>query len=337
MTRNILIYRLGSLGDTLVALPCFNAVRLAHAGDRKILLTNMPVSSKAAPLAAILGNNTGFFDEVLAYPVALRNPLALVRLLTQIRRLRVDTVVYMTPGRGTLTALRDWLFFRLAGARQLYGLPIGADRARCRRLSNGTLEPEAVRLARCLENEYEVELDAPASWDLHLTQAELIAGREAVGPFGGSQYIAMNTGGKAAEKDWGLPNWEALTLRLATRLPGTGLLIVGAREDAERAEHLARFWKGRVVNACGKLSPRETGAALRGARLFIGHDSGPLHLAATVGVPCVGLFGDYNEPAMWHPIGKQHRILHEMRGIGRLTVEAVESAAGDLLHGTAKP
>jgi heptosyltransferase III len=69
------------------------------------------------------------------------------------------------------------------------------------------------------------------------------------------------------------------------------------------------------MNLCGRLTPRESAAAMRNALFFVGHDSGPLHLAAVAGVPCVGIFGNYNKPKWWHPMGHQHRIIHNMRGV----------------------
>ena len=57
MTQPIVIYRLGSLGDTIVALPCFHAITRAHPGAERIVLTNFPVSAKAAPLEGILGGS----------------------------------------------------------------------------------------------------------------------------------------------------------------------------------------------------------------------------------------------------------------------------------------
>ena len=50
----ILIYRLGSLGDTVVALPCFRLIRSHYPEAEITVLTNIPVSGKAAPLKACL-------------------------------------------------------------------------------------------------------------------------------------------------------------------------------------------------------------------------------------------------------------------------------------------
>jgi ADP-heptose:LPS heptosyltransferase len=86
-----------------------------------------------------------------------------------------------------------------------------------------------------------------------------------------------------------------------------------------------------VVDACGRLNPRESAAAMRQAVAFIGHDSGPLHLAAATGVSCVGLFGNLNQPQRWHPRGPQHRIIHRMNGLDTISVADVMAAVGDIV------
>ncbi|RLC87314.1 MAG: hypothetical protein DRI37_06285 [Chloroflexi bacterium] len=64
------------------------------------------------------------------------------------------------------------------------------------------------------------------------------------------------------------------------------------------------------LNLCGQLSPRETAAVLKKAELFIGHDSGSMHLSAAVKTPYVAIFSARNKPGKWYPFGNQHRILY---------------------------
>ena len=330
-SRRIVIYRLGSLGDTVVALPCFHKVAQTWPESEKIILTNIPVSSKAAPLEVILRNG-GLIDSVIAYPVGTRSVHELYRLAMQLRRLKADVLVYLTPPRGLSAAIRDWLFFKFCGFKDIVGAPLTKDRQNCRQTaSEGELgatvsERECERLARCLEELGGIDLDDPRMWDLRLTEDELRAGETAIAELKHHYYFAINMGGKAKEKDWGLDNWLALVIRLRETYPTAGLLIVGAAEDSERARRIAQVWRGPAVDACGTLSPRESAAAMRGAAMFIGHDSGPLHLAASLGVSCVGLFGNFNPPKRWHPRGKQHRIIHRMSGLETITVGEVAKA-----------
>jgi ADP-heptose:LPS heptosyltransferase len=330
------IYRLGSLGDTVVALPCFHKVAQVWPNAERIVLTNFPVSSKAAPLETILRDG-GLIDAAIVYPVGTRSLYRLWALASQLRSLKADVLVYLTPARGLRNAFRDWAFFKLCGFKRVVGIPLTHDLQNCRKLDPpipGGLpveERECERLARCLYELGPIDLDDPHVWDLRLTEAEFLAGASVLTPLLGTQYFAINMGGKAKEKDWGLPNWRALLKVLSDRYPRAGLLIIGAAEDSERAQDLAVAWKGPVVDACGRLNPRESAAAMRQAVAFIGHDSGPLHLAAATGVSCVGLFGNLNQPQRWHPRGPQHRIIHRMNGLDTISVADVMAAVGDIV------
>ena len=103
-----------------------------------------------------------------------------------------------------------------------------------------------------------------------------------------------------------------------------------------------------VLNLSGTLSLKSLAALTRRARLFVGVDSAPMHIAAAMGTPVVALFGPSGE-AEWGPWGVPHRVvgsqLHPCRPCGNdgcggskvsdclntLPVEAVLAAARELL------
>ncbi|MGA2189776.1 MAG: glycosyltransferase family 9 protein [Steroidobacteraceae bacterium] len=334
--QRIVIYRLGSLGDTVVALPCFHKVAQTWPNAERIVLTNFPVSSKAAPLEKILREG-GLIHDAIAYPVGTRSIGELWLLVKHLRTLDADVLVYLTPARGLFNAFRDWVFFKCCGFKEIVGAPLSGDLQTCRQTGAGASRETAVeereceRLARCLKTLGPIDLDDPGMWDLKLTEREMRAGAAILASLTSMPYFAINTGGKAGEKDWGVRNWRSLLERLSEDYADVAVLIVGAAEDAERARQISSAWSGPVVDACGKLSPRESAAAMRHALAFIGHDSGPLHLAAAAGVCCVGLFGSFNQPKRWHPRGRQHRIIHRMNGLHTITVAEVQDAVHEIV------
>ena len=87
-------------------------------------------------------------------------------------------------------------------------------------------------------------------------------------------------------------------------------MFVGAKTEFGESEKIGQFWFGQKVNLCGALTPRESAAALGKATVFIGHDGGPMHLAATVGTPCVAIFSARNKPGTWFPFGSGHRVIY---------------------------
>jgi ADP-heptose:LPS heptosyltransferase len=309
--RRILIHRIGSLGDTLVALPCFQLVRETFPEAHVTLLTNCTYGSWMAPVASIL-DGSGLVDDVLEYPRCLRDPRQLLALRRQIRERRVDCLVYLAQPLTKLSkSIRDSLFFLSCGIVRQVGVPYrredlrqvpvpGTDRYR----------PEAERLMGCLRRLGRPDLREDRWWDLHLSDAErggadeLLWGIRDKGPF-----LAVSVGTSRDVNDWTEANWLALIRRLAAHCPGHGLVALGSPSDTARSEHILKEWRGPTLNLCGKVPVRVSAAVLERGLLFIGHDSGPLHLAASVGTPCVGIYSARNLPGVWFPRGEAHRIL----------------------------
>lgn len=321
--KRVLVYRLGSLGDTVIALPALHLIARAFPHAERRLLTNLPVNAKAPPAAAIL-EDTGLIHGYMRYTVGTRSVTELAHLAWNIRRWKPDALIYLSAARGIRSAQRDARFFSLCGLRRQIGVPLtpamqsnfgGAEPPSGTALWQTELEPEGSRLARNLADLGDARLDDPASWDLHLTPAEHAAAVAAIGPDAMQREIlAVSVGTKVQSKDWGRDNWRALLTQLAAAFPGRTLLLAGSPEEADASTFSAANWRsaggGTVVNLCGRLTPRQSAAALARARLFIGHDSGPMHLAAAVGTPCVALFAARNLPRQWFPFGTGHKILY---------------------------
>ena len=318
--KRVLIYRLGSLGDTAVAIPCFHLIERAYPNAERRLLTNFPVHAKAPASAAILGGSgpgqPDFVHGYMRYTVGTRNPIELLRLAREIRRFKPEILVYLMPVRGIKAVRRDKWFFKLAcGINRIVGLPFESQLTRDLDPSTGLYEAEALRLARTIAALGDAEIGNLVNWNLRLTSQEKQAARLALGSLTGKPLIVCGPGTKMQAKDWGQENWRALLDRLAIQYPNHGLALIGAKEDAEVSDFAAGGWTGLKVNLCGRLTPRETAAVFElastvGQPVFLGPDSGPMHLAACAGVPCVIAFAARGLPGVWYPTGPNHRVIY---------------------------
>jgi heptosyltransferase-3 len=306
--RRVLIYRLGSLGDTVVVLPCLHLIARQFPDAERRLLTNFPVNVKAPAAATVLGES-GLVHGYMRYTAGTRSIGELLRVAWEIRRFRPDLLVYMMRPRPGASVRRDRRFFQLAGVNRIVGLP--ADGGATYRLdtATGLYESEAHRLGRLIRELGDVNLSDRDNWSLRLTDAERWTAREALDVLRGRQLIVCGPGTKMQAKDWGRENWRELLRRLGRRYPEHALAMVGSRDDAEMNEFAAKAWTGAKVNLCG-LSPRETAAVLIDAAVFLGPDSGQMHLAASVGVPCVIAFSARGLPGVWFPAGEGHQIVY---------------------------
>jgi len=149
---------------------------------------------------------------------------------------------------------------------------------------------------------------------------------------------------------WQFKCWPAdRNAELADRLAAEGhrVVLTSAPEETGFIGEIVGRMKSEPLNLAGKLSLKELGALTRRAKLFIGVDSMPMHLASAMGTPTVVLFGPSGENE-WGPWGVERRIItstHTCRPCGLdgcgggkvsecltlLPVEAVHAAARELL------
>lgn len=140
--------------------------------------------------------------------------------------------------------------------------------------------------------------------------------------------------------NWGVKTWPAerfvaLAQRLTAPdgpLPGAPIAILGGPGGAEAAMAapvLAAL--PHATDLTGRLTLPEAAAALHQAALFVGNDSGLMHLAAAAGAPTLGLFGP-TPASEYAPVGPRARaVLGETQTMESLAVEKVMVAAQDLL------
>ncbi len=345
MKGTVLIHRLGSLGDTVVALPALRVVARTFPGARRIMMTNFNVSSRAAPAQEVL-EGTGLIDGYIRYPLGLRSLGGLARLAAEVRAVRPELVVYLPSPRGIGAMLRDRLFFVACGNPKVVGMPWGSLRTRLHR-PDGRVEREGERLLRCVAPLGSIDPGAAQSYRLWPDEAARRQADAVLAPLGGRPLLAFSVGTKMPANDWEDGRWRPLLQQLAVRYPEHGVIAVGALEEAGRVDRLLAGWTGRALNLCGALRVPSSVAVLSRCQVFIGHDSGPLHLAAAAGTRCVGVFSSRLEPGMWFPFGEGHEVIYhpiDCQGCGlercearakacirSITVDEVAQAVGRVL------
>lgn len=116
-----------------------------------------------------------------------------------------------------------------------------------------------------------------------------------------SAPIVVHVGSGGRHKCW--PADALLALLASLRARGPVRVLAG---PAEVERGLA--WLGGDAACHAPATVSELAAELRGARAFVGHDSGPTHLAAALRVPTVALFVA-TDPAIWAPVGPHVRVV----------------------------
>ena len=314
-----MVYRTGHLGDTLVSLPAFWAIRNAFPDAHLTLLTSVDAHNSNYVVAQSVLPEKGLFDEWLFYPSNLsrsKTAVALLKLFARIRLKKFDCLFYlMTRNRSQTRIKRDERFFRAAGVKQIFGTDF---------LAQNNLPLNPLPPVPEVESELEFLLDSLPSGkfrfdlkskpELMLTAEEKSFSLEWLKAncdtaLAENRIIAVAPGSKWESKIWAEERYEKVVSQLIERhdlFP----VIFGGGEDREKGSRLLQKWKT-GANAAGELNIRQAAAALEKCRFYLGNDTGTMHLAASVGTPCVAVFAAIDYPGRWHPFGNNNIILRE--------------------------
>lgn len=153
---------------------------------------------------------------------------------------------------------------------------------------------------------------------LHL-RAEDHAAALALVPVGSEPLIAWHPGSGSAHKNWPRERW----LEVLQRLPAHRLVVLLG--PAEREDPLLASFLPRGAIIARELSTPVLAAVLQRCRWFLGHDSGPAHVAAAAGCPCVLVFGP-TDPAIWAPPYPGVRVLQRGGATAAITPDEVLEA-----------
>ena len=117
------------------------------------------------------------------------------------------------------------------------------------------------------------------------------------------------TGAGNQFRNWGEDNIIELTTLLAG-VPGVKIILIGAEEDRRAEKTILERGPSGLVSLVGRLNLRELRELILKASLFVGPDSGPMHIAASSSTPIIAYFGP-NLPAYNSPWKSEYALVEK--------------------------
>ncbi len=304
--ERILVIKLSSLGDLLMCLGAFAAIRARHRAAELVLLTTAPY----VELAEACGQFDAVWCDRRPRPLDIAGWLGLRRRLRRAGFRRVYDL--QLSGRST------WYF-------RLFGRPrpewVGTAPG-CSHRYRQPAEPRHV-MERHAEMLGLAGIDRVPPPDLGFLQADLKSYE--LPP----SYALLIPGSSPHRqvKRWPAACYAELANALAARRI-TPVVIGGAAEH-ETGKHITAAVP-EAIDFCDRTELAELASLARGARVVVGNDTGPLHLAAMAGAPVVALFCRESDPVKARPPGPAVTLLRRDT-LAELplaeVLEAVEQAA----------
>jgi heptosyltransferase-2 len=303
----ILVRATNWVGDAVMCIPALRAIR-----DR---WPQAEITILARPWVADLYRGQGYADHIFVYENrgTHKGFWGRERLARSLRREKFDIAMLFQNAFDAA-----WIAWR-AGIRQRIGYA---------RYGRSALLTQAIPVpgkgeAPDHEMYYYLELLRRAGWIERLPRIEEISiavGEEertralerllAAGARRDAIRIAFAAGAAyGSAKCWEPDRYAALADRLIAAFDAD-VILFGAAQENEMAARILSAMRQRACNMVGATKIGELPALLSSCRLFIGNDSGAMHVAGAVGVPVIAIFGP-TDPQGTRPITPQLTLLHE--------------------------
>lgn len=301
--NKILIIKLRSIGDVILATPVIENLRAAYPGAEIDFLTERPcypiVKNHPALNEVIVFNRT--YIRNLPWHKALQENLG---FLKKLRDQKYDLVFDLFGNPRSA-------FFALAtGAKHRIGF---AFRGR-KYAYNKIIQPRGNRVHEVLFN-----MDALREIGIPIHSTKLFVEIDDLNAaiverfwqengFDSKTVIGINASGGWYTKRWPLKSYAELADLLVEHLQSQIFLLWGPGERQD-AESIAEMMRHKAVLA-PQADLNKLAAILARLDLLVSNDSGPMHLAAAVGTPVVGIYGP-TRPELQGPWGEIHTIVRK--------------------------
>lgn len=294
----ILLVRLSAVGDCIHTLPLLTAIRK--------ICPQATIGWAVQTGPATLLDGHPHLDEIIRIQRKdITRARGLVNIRRQLRAFRPD--VTLDPQCLTKSAGLGWL----SGARHRIGLarPYAREAAPWFYTSRVYAEPSHVvirylQLASALTPELpDPEFVVPANEAAAEECDEIL--RQTHMPQ--KKFGLVNCGAGCQSKCWPSDRYARVCRYLGQRMNIPSLVVWHGPEERTLAYDVVLRSGGHAV-AAPATQLKVLAELCRSAQIFIGSDTGPLHLAAAAGTPCVGLYGP-TRPAVSGPFGDHHEVV----------------------------
>lgn len=289
--NNILVVNINWLGDAVFSIPVFKALKKTYPQAR--------ITCLCLPRVKEVLQYCPYVDKIIIYDERGKHrlPWRKWKLIRYLRKEKFDAAFLLH--RSMTRALMVYLA----------GIPLRIGYSKAKTLLTHPVAMNADDLHRCdyylkvLEG-YGIKVqDRLCELRLKVDDMQALDGKlskACIGPNEG--YVVLNTGGNWDLKRWSADSFTQLAKRLDQEF-GMRIVFSGAAKDRENCQRMAQAADIKAVVLAGETSLGESLALYKRAAAVISADSGPLHLAHSVGADVIGIFGP-TRPQITGPRGR---------------------------------
>lgn len=306
--KNILIHRVGKIGDIVCALPSIRAVRNRWPNSNIVLLTNDSGTNDKSIKKLLL--NLFWIDDIIFYqPSKLRQLRVLQSLVGVLRHKNIDFWLSLSQDLTCFSdEIRNMIFAKYVNSKNAFGF------------RTNTVKIFSFFQSNYLKHNYEVKRLLGIVEEIGIKNEFLDYGLEdlkivnkknellGIEITKRKKLLVIAPGGSRITNRWPSVRFEEIAKRWID--DGGYVVMIGGNQDFALAEDIiAKIPVSSVTNLCGSTTLEESLQLIRVSRIFLSNDSGPIHLATAYKIPMVAIFSARDLPGKWFPIHDKSSIL----------------------------
>lgn len=306
--KNILIIRNDRFGEFLLNIPAMRALKEKFP-DSKIILA-------VDPCVKELAEHIPYVDEAVEWKSGKHSLIDIIKFAVVLKKKAIDMAFVMNPSKYSNIAIK------LSRIPERIGYAHKWDFLLTKKIE------DIKNLAEKHEIEYNLDLVRAIGADtkdkslaIRVDETDSNAGGSSGTP--GVRVMAIHPWTSDPIKQWPVERFRELALRLAKEM-NEHVVIVGGRDEAEKSASF-NYLNSNISNLTGKTTLLELATVLKKSALLISGDSGPAHLACSVGTPVIALFRNDipgKGPKRWGPWGDKNIVI-EKKNLSDISVEEV--------------
>jgi heptosyltransferase-3 len=326
------------MGDLILALPAISSLKKIYR-DKEF---HIAVDSEYREIIETmdgLGNILYYPRKLLREKPFFKRLSIMFDFIRHLRKISPDIAIDLHCGiaSSTLTFLSGApLRVGSATAKRAYLYNLKVNLTRNKHKLNSYSE---IAAAAGVNNTSPIRLKAPENKRSSLSDILL---KEMISPE--KPIACLHPGAGVVYKQWTNKGFTEISDWLS--LKGFQVIFIGGKPDSSNISHIMSRLQQRAYNFSEKLSLGELLALLQTSAIYIGNDSGPMHLADAAGIPVIALFGPAHK-GRWGPVSEKSIVLrgdepcetckgkdcqYDFKCVRTIPVESVKGAVEKLLN-----
>lgn len=303
----IILFRQSRIGDTMVTFPLIEALHQLYSNTPLVYCTQ-----NFKPDKHLQGHDVAklspHIKEIITYDFEDSIIKKYLKLKENLKVRKNDLLIYLPYSTiQRYRVIRDWIFFKALNFKHMICFKETWNWTYVYEKKRYELPKESDRMLNFVRSAgIPVKFSGTCSVNCDKGWAERKWNEWGLN---GKEVLAICPSSKMQSKRWPMERYVKVGQEWHRRT-GMALVIVGGTAEIDTANEILIHWRGFGFSACG-ASLGQTAAVLRQVKAYCGNDTGCMHLAAILGIPCVAIFSSREQAKLWYPYGEGHIVLRD--------------------------